>query len=435
MSSHAIDPSSPHSLRRRLLGLLLAAVALASVLQAAGAYRSALTNADALFDNQLQTLARAIEAGVPVGGETAASYEFEVQVWGPGGVLQFGTGALRLPAPPALGFSEVTVDGVRFRLYSLTTAQRTIQIAQNLDQRRARARALAVNAVLPVALLGLLLMAAVWLVIDRSLAPVERLRTQLTSRRAQDLSPLQEQGLPQEVRPLVRELNLLFERLAQAFRSQQQFVDDAAHELRSPLAALKLQTQALRPIGAVQQDAVDQLQAGIDRAGLLVGQLLDLARQDREAPPPLEPVTLDALAREAITDVLPQASARRIDLGLAAGAPGAAVPGDRHALRTLLRNLLENAVKFTPEGGQVDLSLATLAGQATLTVEDSGPGIPVNEQARVFDRFYRGAGHDAPGSGLGLAIVSTVVRRHGGHVLLGRSPRLGGLRVEVRLPA
>jgi two-component system OmpR family sensor kinase len=433
MWSRATEPEPP-SLRRRILGLVLAAVALASLLQAVGAYRSAVANADALFDNQLQTLARAVEAGLPIGGAPAATYEFQVQVWGPGGVLQFGTGALRLPVPPTLGFSEVTVDGARFRLYSLHTPQRIIQIAQNLDQRRARARALALNAVLPVAALGLLLMLAVWLVIDRSLAPVARLRAQLTGRRAQDLAPLDERGLPQEVQPVVREMNLLFQRVERAFRSQQQFVDDAAHELRSPLAALKLQAQALRPADAHQQEALRRLQAGIERASVLVGQLLDLAREDRNAPPLRQPVALDALAREAVADVLPQATARSIDLGVAAAAPGATVQGDPQALRTLLRNLLDNAVKFTPAGGRVDLSLAMRDGRGVLTVEDSGPGIPEAERDRVFDRFYRSPQADTPGSGLGLAIVSAVARRHGGEVVLGRSQRLGGLSVDVRLP-
>ena len=431
MSFRAID-GAHHSLRRRLLGLVLAAVAAASVLQGASAYRSAVRNADALFDGQLQALAHAVQAGLPAGG--ARALEFNVQIWGTDGVLQFGTAVRPLPAPPVLGFSEVVADGVPYRVYSLSTPGRTIQIAQDLNARRERARALALNAVLPVAGLGLLLMLAVWLVIDRSLAPVARLRRQLASRAPQDLSALAQQGLPQEVLPLVRDLNQLFARVEQAFRLQQQFVADAAHELRSPLAALKLQAQALQRQGSATPQALARLQEGIDRAAALVTQLLTLAREEGAEGTPREKVELQALTREAVADVLPQATARGIDLGLAAGAADAVVLGEREALRTLLRNLLDNAVKYTPDGGQVDIGLEQQADGCTLTVEDSGPGIPAQERERVFDRFYRGRAGDIPGSGLGLSIVAAIARRHGARVTLDSSERLGGLRVTLSLP-
>lgn len=439
MSSPVNDPGGAraHSLRRRLLLLVLAAVALASVLQAASAYRTALRNADALFDAQLQAMARSLRGGVPLGFPDSEP-DLSVQIWREDGVLLFGAGRARMAGPAVIGFSDTTIDGVRWRVYSLRTADRLVQIAQDLDLRRARARALAIDAVLPVALLGLLLMLAVWWVIDRSLAPVERLRRQVAGRPAEDLSPLGEAGLPREVRPLVRDLNLLFERVREALQAQQRFVADAAHELRSPLTALRLQVQSMRrePPGPARDAAVARLEEGIARAIGLVTQLLALAREEA-ASASSQAVLLEDLCRETVAELLPLAQARRIDVGLEAGSGApAGVAGDPDSLRTLLRNLLDNALKYSPEGGRVDVVVERPdEGGVLLAVEDSGPGIEPGERERVFDRFRRGEAQDVPGSGLGLAIVAAVARRHGAALRLARSERLGGLRVEVRFPA
>lgn len=425
------------SLRRRLLWLVLAAIAVASALQAASAYRGALRNADALFDSQLQQLARSIDAGVPLLPAQGRSYEFSIQVWGPDGVHVFRSQGRELPTPGVIGFSDVTVAGTDYRVYRLDTGQRTIQVAQDLDARRARARALALRAVLPALLLAPLLMAAVWWLITVSLAPVERMRRQVAGRRTEDLSPLPEAEVPAEVLPLVRELNLLFHRVDAAFASQRHFVADAAHELRSPLTALKLQAQALRT-PARETDhalALQRLEEGIDRAIALLSQLLLLARVESAGPGAQEAIDLEALCRDAVTEVLPQARRKEIDLGLQPGAHGVSVHGQPEPLRILLRNLLENAIKFSPVRGRVDIRILADAGTPVLRVEDSGPGIAEAERRRVFDRFYRGAAGDAPGSGLGLAIVQAIARRHGAQVSLGRSPTLGGLQVDLRFPS
>lgn len=427
-----------HSLRRRLLWLVLAAIALASVLQASSTYRTALQQADAMFDEHLQEVARSIRGGVPMilpgNGE---AYDYLVQIWGPDGTPLFSSIGPVLPAQALLGFSDIAVGGVRYRVYSLQTSQHTVQIAQDLDARQARARALALRAVLPAALLAPLLMMAVGWLINRSLAPVERMRRQVARRPADDLSPLADAGLPEEVQPLVHELNGLFGRVRQAFSKQQQFVADAAHELRSPLTALKLQAQALRRSGdeASRDAAVARLNDGIERAIQLVSQLLVLAREEGEhAIAQTQRVDLQDLARLAASDVLPQAQARGIDLGLETSG-SVWVQGQQEALQILLRNLLDNAVKYSPDGGRVDISLAEKQGRACIVVEDSGPGIPEAERERVFDRFYRVPGATTTGSGLGLAIVQTIAQRHGAVVRLDRSQRLGGLSVEVRFAA
>jgi two-component system, OmpR family, sensor kinase len=424
-----------HSLRRRLLWLVLAAIAFASVLQASSTYRTALQQADAMFDYHLQEVARSVHGGVPFApGED--QYDFFVQIWGPDGAQIFRSRGAALPSQAVLGFSDTTFNGVRYRVYSLLTPEHTVQIAQDLDARQARAQSLALRAVLPIALLAPLLMMAVGWLISRSLAPVERMRKQVAGRAADDLSPLPDAGLPLEVLPLVRELNLLFERVRRAFSAQQEFVADAAHELRSPLTALKLQAQALRRAhdDASREAAIARLNDGIDRAIQLMGQLLVLAREDGEAGAPgrVQQLDLQEVARQAVADVLPQAQAKRIDIGLASAEPSLWVRGQAEPLHIMLRNLLDNAVKYTPEDGQVDISLAMLEGAPVLAVEDSGPGIPETERERVFDRFYRAADVRAPGSGLGLAIVKAIAGRHGATVRLGRSDKLGGLKAEVR---
>ena len=443
MSGQPLAPSSSApSLRRRLLWLVLAAIALASLLQASTAYRTALTQADAMFDEHLQEIARSIHGGLPFApppGSGDAAYDFQVQVWGPDGAQLFRSPRSALPPLAVLGFSDGMAGGVRYRVYSLQTPEQTVQIAQDLDARQARARSLALRAVIPVALLAPLLMLAVWWLIDRSLAPVERTRRQVAGRAADDLSPLPDAGLPQEILPLVQELNLLFGRARLAFQAQRNFVADAAHELRSPLTALKLQAQALRrPQDEAARDAaIARLNDGIDRAIDLVGQLLALAREEsgNGAATP-QRVELQDAVRDVVSQVLPQAQAKRIDLGLVPPEQEfLAVDGQPQGVQMLLRNLLENAITYTPEGGQVDISLALRDRAPCLVVEDSGPGLPEAERERVFDRFYRVAGSRASGSGLGLAIVRAIAASHGATVTLDRSPRLGGLRVQVRFRA
>ena len=426
------------SLRRRLLWLVLAAIAVASALQAGTAYTSALREADALFDEHLREVARSVQSGIPLlPGARPQPFDIQVQVWGPDGVQIFRSTVAPMPTQVLLGFSDVEVEGTHYRVYAVQTPERTVQVAQNRDARETRARGLALRAVLPIALLAPLLMAAVWWLIDRSLAPIDRMRRQVAARPADDLSPLIERDVPQEVLPLVRELNLLFERVRLAFEAQRHFVADAAHELRSPLAALKLQLQAVRRDGGTdaREQSLQRLEAGIERSIRLVSQMLALARAESEPDAALQPVDLQQLARNAVAEVLPQAAARGIDVGLA-DEQQASVRGQPEPLHILLRNLLENAVKYAPPGGRVDIAIEHADGGVRLAVEDDGPGIPQAEQARVFDRFYRTAdAGGAPGSGLGLAIVRTIASRHGAQVELGRSQRLGGLRVAVRFPS
>ena len=440
-----------HSLRARLLWFVLLPILLVTVLQAFTAYRGALQQADAMFDDHLQQVARSMRTAAPLGmpeGDEAedAAFDLYVQIWAQDGTPLFRSSRSVLPPRAVLGFSDVQINGSQYRVYTLQSAQQTVQIAQNLSARADRAQALALKAVLPFALLTPLLLLAVWWAISRSLAPIERARRQVAKRAADDFSALPDADLPNEVRPLVAELNLLFVRVQSAFDLQKNFVADAAHELRSPLTALKLQAQALQRAGALQGAAGDaatvgavgtavaRLNQGIDRAIRLVEQLLVLAREESSAgTAPFETIDLAALVRLAVGDVLPQAQRRRIDLGMV-HAEALSVKGQPEALHMALRNLLDNAVKYTPDGGQVDICLTLNQGRALLSIDDSGPGVAPDAQPRIFDRFYRAndTAHET-GSGLGLAIVKAIADRHGATLKLGQSPQLGGLRIELRM--
>ena len=279
-----------------------------------------------------------------------------------------------------------------------------------------------------------------WWLMRMSLRPLERVAREVRQRDVQALDPLPADDLPSEIEPLVSALNALLARLGRQFEAQQAFVGDAAHELRSPLTALKLQLRALRqaPDDAARAQAEAALGAGIERARHLIEQLLALARHESGAPAlPLAPTDLTEAVRQGISDAVPLALAQGSEIELLTDAP-VAVPGDAAALRLLARNLADNALRYSGPGARVQLAVQALPdGSAELIVDDSGPGIPPTERTRVFDRFYRrqnGATSSGDGSGLGLAIVQRIAERHQARVTLEDAP-LGGLRVRVRLPA
>jgi two-component system OmpR family sensor kinase len=331
----------------------------------------------------------------------------------------------------------VKANGTTYRVFSIQSNNQTLQVAQDMAVRRNMAGNLALRTLAPIAVMMPILMLVVWWVVSESLTPVARVRKQVASRQADDLSPVSEAGLPDEVRPLVHELNLLFGRVRTAFDAQQNFVADAAHELRTPLAALKLQALSLERADTDEARKVAQgrITAGVERATRLVEQLLVLARQEAGAAEgaAAAPVDLADLARRTVSEMVGVAQAKGVDLGLQ-HADAARVHGQAGALAILMRNLIDNAVKYTPGGGTVDVAVDVVQGATVLTVADSGPGIPAEERERVFDRFYRIAGSEAAGSGLGLAIIRAIAERHGAKLALDASERLGGLQVSVTFP-
>lgn len=436
------------SLRARLTGALLATVLVFAALQAAVTYRTASAEAEAIFDAQMQRIALSLSGslvagetdGEPPVADTPAAREMIIQVWRSDGVMLYRSPLGRLLPPQAtIGFSDALLLGEHYRVYALRTDAQVVQIAQSTEARRRMAGQLALRAVLPVALLAPVLMWVVWWVIGRALGPIESVRRQLAARQPDDLAPLATAGLPAEVQPLVQEMNGLLQRLAAAWDALTHFTADAAHELRSPLAALRLQVQALQraEAPAARELAERRLLAGIDRATRLVEQLLALARQEGAAgTAAFTRLDLAVLAQSSVAEAQAEADQRHIALGAALPPAPVAVHGQPAALAVLLRNLLENALRYTPEGGQVQVSVlpATSAQGPALVVEDSGPGIAAAERERVFDRFYRSPGAPGHGSGLGLAIARAVAERQHAGLRVDASPALGGARFELRFP-
>ena len=436
--------TKPFSLRARLTWALLAVVAAAACLQAFSIYRTARAETEALFDGQMQRVALALSAGLAseLASDTLADPQAKVQdmivqIWRADGIMLYRSSSARLlPQVAVLGFSDARAHGTAFRIYALQTPTQVIQVAQEAASRQRMAGDVALRSILPVLLLAPLIMLVVSLVISRTLAPLQRTRAQLAARRADDLSPLPDADLPQEVQPLVQEMNALLARLQAAFDALQRFVGDAAHELRTPLAALRLQVQSLSraPDEAARRVAAERVTAGIDRATRMVEQLLTLARQDAGQVQAAAPQAVDmaALCQRTADELQALAAQAGLALECAVDPAAPAIQGQPDALGLLLRNLLENALRYTPAGGQVRVSWGTSAdGHAVLSVEDSGPGIAADERDRVLDRFYRVPGTVAHGSGLGLAIVAAVARQHGARLVLDDSPQLGGLRVQV----
>lgn len=434
------------SLRTRLLRLLFGAIVLLAAAQVGFAYFKALHEADEIFDYQMQQMALSFhgDLALPSGARPTTDeaveeqFDFVVQVWTTDGARLYQSESHRaLPKPAQMGFYDVATREGAWRVFVSQTQDRTIQVAQHVAARRELAGGLAARVLLPVMVGTPLLMLAVWFVITRSLRPLESARQLVAKRAANDLSELPSDGLPREVMPLVSEINLLFARVRALMHSQRAFLADAAHELRTPLAALLLQLQNARSAAEPQarEQALDRLQTGVERAARLVDQLLTLARIEADEVHASQTVRVDlsAIARDIVVELSPIAEACGVDLGVKV-AQEAWVDGHPTALASMLRNVIENAVKYSGKAGVVDVSVERRGERAVACVEDSGPGIDPSEHERVFSRFYRVPGSHGVGSGLGLPIARTIVEAHGGRLTLARSES-GGLRVEINLPS
>jgi two-component system OmpR family sensor kinase len=295
---------------------------------------------------------------------------------------------------------------------------------------------MAVRTLLPWLATMPLLGGLIWWLVGRDLQPLIDVAQAVRQRHPTALEPLPTAGLPQEVQPLVVALNDLLQRLATALATQRAFIADAAHTLRTPLTAVHLQTQmvARATEDAERQQTIAALQRGVERATHLVHQLLTLARLEPEAAgQPLAHVPLNSLLHMVIADHVPLAAEKGIDLGLVRDDP-AGIMGDVDSLRVLFDNLLENAIRYTPEGGTIDVQITSTPDAIQAEVIDTGSGIPPAERARVFDRFYRREGVDGPGSGLGLAIVKTIVERHRAQITLHDRNHGSGLVVCLTFP-
>jgi signal transduction histidine kinase len=429
------------SIRARLLIALLAAVTLASLLAGALTYRRVLAETSTLFDYQLRQMALSLRSQVSLAPRLElppqqGDSDFVVQIWDPFGTrIYLSRPGLPLVNRVVLGYETLDLQGETWRVYGLQTIDGVIQIAQPARVRQALARRAALHVAIPLLLLLPLLGGATVWVVGRSLTPLRRIAAEVQLRDVHTLAPVEAAPLPQEIAPLIGALNRLLARLQAAFALQRAFVADAAHELRSPLTAVRVQLQLLdrAPDAAARAEARAALGTAVERAIHLVEQLLTLARNEpRAAAEEFQPLLLESAVASGVADAHALAAARGIDLALEAD-PGVRVRGDAESLRILVRNLVDNAVRYTPEGGRVRVRLRQAPPLATLEVIDTGPGIPAAECERAFDRFYRRAGSPAGGSGLGLAIVRAIAERHGARIGLEDAAG-GGLHVTVSLP-
>jgi len=430
------------SIRRQLLFWLLALVLLGVGIAGWLIYRQALAEANELFDYQLEQIAAALPAepfSQVLGSRDTGDEGIVLQIWNRNGVLMYYSRPRAPLAPRAeLGFSTEHTDRGDWRVYGAIVGDNVVQLAQPLSVRNRLAADVALRTLWPLIVLLPLLGLAVLVIVGRGPRPLRRVTSALDTRHPEALDPLPDRRLPLEVQPLVRALNGLLERLATALNIQKAFVADAAHELRTPLAAVQIQAQLVGRAKdeAARNEALADLQAGVTRATRLAEQLLALARAEPDGAAVTDAVDLCSLLHECVAAYAPLALDRGVDLGVEAS-EAATVTGEADALRVMLNNLIDNATKYTPRGGRVDVSLCLEDGHPVVRIADSGPGIDPAERERVFDRFYRAgasanrARTDVAGSGLGLAIVRRIATQHHATVSLDESPT-GGLQVTVR---
>lgn len=332
------------------------------------------------------------------------------------------------------GFHTLEADGERLRVFKrVDRAGRATVVAQPTEIRDEIAQSSAEHTLAPLLLLPVLMVFMVLRIIRRELAPIKSLAAHLDAQPADRPRALSDTEVPSEIRPFVLAINRLLERVGVLMDQQRRFVADAAHELRSPLTALSVQARNLREAATPEamRERVEPLQAGIERAHKLTEQLLSLARVQAGTAVTTE-VDVAALARELIAEYLPLAEAKGIDLGLDERAP-LRIQTARDTLRLVLRNGLENALRYTPPGGEVTLRLATDARAAVIDILDNGPGIPAAERERVFDPFYRTLGTVGEGSGLGLAIAREAAASLGGRLSLLDRAQGSGLVFRTNL--
>jgi two-component system OmpR family sensor kinase len=358
-----------------------------------------------------------------------------VQVLGTGAPTT--QGAPRFPPGLRDGLQNVELNGERYRVYvrTLTTGER-IAVAQETALRDESARAGALRTLAPILILIPVLLLAVADVVRKSFRPLWRSAEEVDRRRETDLHPLAHQSLPSEVRPFVLAINRLLDRVEQARQAERRFVADAAHELRSPVTALGLQAEALAKVDvpAEARTRLATLRSGIERSRNLLEQMLALARAQSAPAGGGGTASVRRVFRNVIQDLLPLAEAKGLDLGVTDAADVRLAVGEAD-LVVVVKNLVENSIRYTPAGGRIDLSASCQTGAVELVVEDDGPGIPTSEWDRVFDPFYRVPGSEGLGSGLGLSIVRSTVERLGGRIALCDSTRSpSGLRVSVTLP-
>lgn len=452
--------TSDRSIRRQLLWWLLIPLSGIWIISAVVTYNLALSYADELYDNELLDSVDSVVARI-------RKHDSTIDVDIPPAVLavfrhndkdkfffqllttdgKFLVGESRLPAPrflpqpnsPYYGRTNFLKDD--FRTVAMRAAvegapgtEVIVYVAETLHQRRALANHILINTLLSQLIVILSGSAAVWYGVARGLKQLESIKWALARRSQADLSPLDEDDAPVEVRPLVHAINDLMDRLRYDLEAQRRFVANAAHQLRTPLAGLKTYIGYLKKMVKDRNagPVLEQLDNGTDRTTHLVNRLLSLARVEPNAGVPnnYRAVDLNFPVSEATSSLAPEAISKDIELSFEASEVPALIHGDISNLQELVTNIVENAVRYTQHGGNVTVRVVE-GDPVELVVEDNGPGIPAGERERVFERFYRILGTGIPGSGLGLSIVSEIARAHNARVLIQDGKDGCGTRVVV----
>ncbi len=470
-----MNSSGVPSIHRRVLVWVMAALALGASLLVGSAWLTMTHELEEVFEDNLKQVALAVathQSAYGITNQSAAStaavrtpriadplpkiyeeygdFDFVTAAWSLDGKLSHTSDSqVVLPFLSRSGSSRVTIGGQDWHLYTIVLDDGIVQAAQRHSARAVLARESSSQLVLPSLLMLAVLAVLLTLALTRGLRPLAQAADQVSARSAESLHPIPLQSQPAELHLLVQAINDLMQRLGNALGYQRVFLADAAHELRTPVTALKLQLQLLERAGTEDQhrETRRELRAGIDRAQHLIEQLLQLSRLAPDTPAlQRDAVNLGALVRSTVASFSTRAEEQGIDLGAVVDA-APTISGDAQQLTILLNNLVDNALRHTPRGGKIDVGSASLDGRPSVTVADTGPGIPASERPMVFNRFYRGATSAltdeadqrvrgdavAQGSGLGLAIVRAIADRHEADISLDQ-PGSHGLRVTVRFP-
>jgi two-component system sensor histidine kinase QseC len=373
--------------------------------------------------------------------QTSSIPDFMFQIWSNDGKLLLhsansATISLKDSKP---GLSDLLINDVDWRVFSGVSpdTHTKVVVAEIYDLRNNLTDLITRNNGTILLLTYPLFAILIWLIVGFALRSVTRVTNEISNRASTYLEPVATDDLPIEIKPLVVELNQLFLRLKLTFDRNKRFAADAAHELRTPLAALKTQAQvALRADNeADRQQILLKVVKGVDRSSHVVGQLLTLSRLSQEQGlNDVNPVDLHKLATEIIAYLVPIALEKNIDIELAPAPPRVMIRGNDTALGILIRNIVDNAIRYTPEKGAVNVSIINEDQKVIFRVVDTGPGIPIELRERVFERFYRMLGTTAPGSGLGLAIVSQIANLHHAQLILATPPNGIGVQFDVAFP-
>jgi len=431
------------SIRVFLVAGILATLTLFNFVAALRGYQSSMDEAELLFDNQLLDFARLV-ARLDVDdnhSELRLSNNLAFQVWEQGKLLAMSYHAPETPITGLQnGFDYSNFDGYRWRTYTRheTASDRWVIVAERTDLRFVLAENVVLESILPILLSIPLIGLLIWLIVSHGLKPLTALSTELRNKHVNDLGPVRTKNSRRELQQVIQSINGFMARLSQGLEREKRFSADAAHELRTPISALKVQLHNLAGEIDTKSDTWQELENGVERMQHLVEQLLTLYRMnpDKFAENSQE-TDLYLVCENVIAQQYSLVEARKQQLALEG--EHCLINGDAFALETMVSNLIGNASKYTPEEGTLLVTVHQEGDRVILDVEDSGPGIPEAERDRIFDRFYhsekpQGAG-EAPGCGLGLTIVSHVAELHHAHVEVGDSCFATGSKFSISFPA